>query len=67
MVQNVKKARLIVLVVTILHIILKKIKKKNNENKVIRKKLRCFNCNHKKPTFLKQESGSKMRKHKIYR
>ena len=66
MVQNVKKARLIVLVVTILHIILKKIKK-NNENKVIRKKLRCFNCNHKKPTFLKQESGSKMRKHKIYR
>ena len=65
MVQNVKKARLIVLVVTILHIILKKIKK-NNENKVIRKKLRCFNCNH-KPTFLKQESGSKMRKHKIYR
>ena len=66
MVQNVKKARLIVLVVTILHIILKKIKKKN-ENKVIRKKLRCFNCNHKKPTFLKQESGSKMRKHKIYR
>ena len=44
MVQSVKKARLIVLVVNILHTILKKTK--NNEKQSNKKKIEMFNWNH---------------------
>ena len=50
MVQNVKNVRLIVLVVRMLHTILKK-ENEMMRDKVIRGKLRCFNCNHKKSNF----------------
>ena len=66
MIQSIKKARPFTLVIKILHTILKRTKKIMT-NKVIRKKSRCFNCNHKKSTFLKQNSGLKMLKPKTYR
>ena len=49
-IQNAKNARLIVFIVRILHTILKKDKEMMGD-KVIRGKLRCFNCNHKKSNF----------------
>ena len=42
-------------ILVVLHVILKKTKE-IKQNEVIRETLRCFNCNHKKSTFLKQHN-----------